>query len=187
LIEAMPNGAGVLAPYASAKTISQIKSANTHFRKEIMQGRLVEMDLGKIHLVAMQSCEIADQIDRGQIDAIADKARAFKDVADDVDGRIRKSIAEMKRLLDRPGAGTYRLKHDTDEYEAAYAEFAQLRLEIQEVVKGLDKLAAAMPEAKDICRPSAIPPLINDKHKLKTGAPKPRSPRPPLNILNPHL
>jgi hypothetical protein len=157
LVEETPDGAQVLGLYQAARTILDVEEANASVNAQVAKAQTIASDLARLHAANVNSCENADA---AQIDTISHKTKTLSAMLVRVDGELTKSLAAMRHKVEAERHGSIRARENVNRLELATYELGRLRVQAQEVAKGVERLAASIRRMSSSCAPTPIPALF---------------------------
>jgi hypothetical protein len=160
LVEETPDGSQVLGLYQGARTIIDVEEANASIKAQVAKAQTIVSGLARLHAANVNTCENADA---AQIDAIGHKAKALSAMLVRVDGELTKSLSAMRHKVEAERPGSIRAREDVNRLELATYELGRLRVQAQEVAKGVERLAVSIRRMSGSCAPTPIPALFAER------------------------
>jgi hypothetical protein len=174
LIDQIPDGGQVIGLYQASRTVRDVEVANENVKAQVAKAQSIASDVARLHAAALKSCEGAEA---SQIEAIAIKARSFSATLVRVDGELTRSLAAMRQKVETEKSGSTRAKEDVNRLVLATHELGRLRVQAQEIAKGVGGLGVNMRTTAVSCTATPVPPLFAERDApFKVGAPPARSP-----------
>jgi hypothetical protein len=160
LVEETPDGAQVIGLYQAARTIMDVEEANASVKAQVVKAQIIASDLARLHASRVNSCE---NTDAAQIDAIGHKAKALSAILVRVDGELTKSLAAMRHKVEAERPRSIRAIEDVNRLELATHELGRLRVQVQEVAKGVEGLGVSIRRISSSCTPTPLPALFAER------------------------
>ena len=174
LIDAAPDGREIVELFKSIRVTSkEIRAANHRVDAEMSKLRLIEAELNQRHLAVVRDCMLDDQLNIANVQLIAVKSRLLDQALADIDARLNRSIATMKRNLEsaKPGIVTNNTKSEYGSLANAHNEYVQSSLSAHVIADALGWMVQSLPAALQACQPIVAPPLFDDESKPPPKAP----------------
>jgi hypothetical protein len=160
LAEETPDGAQIIGLYQAARTVMDVEEANASVKAQVVKAQIIASDLARLHAANVNSCENADA---AQIDSIGHKAKALSAILVRVDGELTKSLAAMRHKVEAERPRSIRAIEDVNRLELATHELGRLRVQAQEVAKGIERFGVSIRRISSSCAPIPLPALFAER------------------------
>jgi hypothetical protein len=174
LIDQTPDGGQVIELYQSVRIVRDVEAANENVKAQVIKVQSIAANVARLHAATFKSCDVSEA---PQIETIANKARAFSTTLVRVDGELTKSLAIMRQKIEKERPGSTRAREDVNRFVLAAHELGRLRVQAQEIAKGVEGLGVSIRTTAASCTPTPVPPLFAERDTPSiVGTPASRSP-----------